>query len=95
MIEQHLKLLGTVMRDRVTGITGMVSSVCFDAYGCVQAILSPRAKDGAPRDSHWFDVKRLEFAGKRIMEAPPHFVTPPGKEIGAAEKPGFRSLPVR
>lgn len=85
-INEHLKLLGSVMRDRVTGIKGMVDSVAFDAYGCVQASLRPPAKeDGTLVDGRWFDIKRLESAGKRIMEPPP-FVEP-GREIGAADKP--------
>ena len=94
MIEAHLKLLGTVMKDRVTGIKGMVESVSFDCYGCVQAVLRPVAnKEGKFPDAHWFDVKRLEPAGKRLMGAPP-FVAP-GKEIGPANKPSFESLPPR
>jgi hypothetical protein len=82
----HLQLLGTTMKDRVTGIKGMVDSISFDAYGCVQASLRPPAnKDGTLTDGRWFDVKRLEPAGKRILPAPP-FVAP-GLEIGAADKP--------
>lgn len=92
MIEAHLKLLGTTMKDRVTGIKGMVESVCFDCYGCVQAALRPPAnKDGTLTDSRWFDVKRLENAGKRIMPLPA-FVDV-GKEIGPASKPAFNSPP--
>lgn len=86
MIREHLQLLGTTMKDRVTGIKGMVDSICFDAYGCVQGSLRPpAAKDGTLPEGRWFDVKRLEPAGKRIMPVP-QFV-PAGKEIGAADKP--------
>ena len=96
MIEQHLKLLGAQMKDKVTGIEGMVDSVSFDAYGCVQATLRAKANDkGEIPQSHWFDVKRLEESGDRIMEAPPHFTTPPGMENGPADKPAFSSLPQR
>lgn len=96
MIEEHLKLLGTTMQDVVTGIKGMVDSVCFDAYGCVQASLrEPVKKDGTLAPGSWFDIKRLKPSGKRIMAAPPHFLTPPGKENGAADKPAFSSLPSR
>lgn len=85
-IEQHLQLLGQNMIDIVTGIEGMVDSVCFDAYGCVQASLRPKVKDdGTLSDGKWFDVKRLKAKGKRIMDAP--FVPKPGHEIGAADKP--------
>lgn len=68
--ERTIALLGTTARDRVTGFTGMVSSVSFDAYGCVQAWLTPEVKDGKMGDGTWFDVKRLEPKGKRKMPAP-------------------------
>src|SRR5690606_16729055 len=87
-VKKHLELLGTVMEDVVTGRKGMVSSVSFDAYGCVQATLQPREQaDGSIPDPWWMDVKRLRSTGERVMPAPPHFITPPGEEIGSAEKP--------
>ena len=93
-VEEHLDLLGTQMKDRVTGYKGMVDSVCFDAYGCVQATLRPRVdKDGKIPDGTWFDVKRLEPAGKRLMDVPPFVTTPPGREAGPASKPAFDSRP--
>jgi len=94
MIEKHLEILGLPMKDRVTGMEGMVSSVSFDAYGCVQGLLTRKIdKDGKKLDSYWFDVKRLEPNGKRIMEIPLHFTTPPGLEAGPADKPTYDSLP--
>jgi len=81
-----IELLGTQQRDKVTGFTGMVSSVCFDAYGCVQAVLTPRVgKDGQIPEGRWFDVSRLEVKGKRTMPAP-SFATY-GLAHGPAEKP--------
>jgi hypothetical protein len=95
-VATHLKLLGTTMQDRVTGIKGMVDAVSFDAYGCIQASLRPRVnKDGKLDDGRWFDVKRLESAGNRVMDVPPYVTTPPGKEIGPADKPAFNALPTR
>ena len=96
MIEQHLKLLGLPMKDRVTGFKGMVDSVSFDVYGCVQASLRPKMNDsGKLPVGHWFDIKRLENDGKQIMVAPPHFTTPPGQETGPADKAALDSLPAR
>ncbi len=96
MIETHLELLGTPMIDIVTGFSGMVDSVAFDAYGCVLATLASSVDEkGEVPESRWFDVKRLRSNGKRIMDVPPHFTTPPGKEIGAATKPQLRQLPKR
>lgn len=87
-IEEHLQLLGTPMKDVVTGFKGMVDSVSFDAYGCVQISLKPKVdKDGNIPDGFWFDAKRLKADGKRLMDVPPHLTTPPGKEPGPADKP--------
>lgn len=96
MIEQHLELLGSQMRDKVTDAKGMVESVTFDAYGCVQALLRCKvtAEGGVPKQ-YWVDIKRLLPDGERIMPVPPHFTTPPGKEAGPADKPAFDSLPGR
>jgi hypothetical protein len=94
VVKESLALLGQSMRDRVTGFTGMVSSVCFDAYGCVQAILTPAiGKDGKIGEGHWFDVKRLEPKGKRLLAAP-HLDVVFGSEAGAAEKPVRHESPL-
>lgn len=96
MIERHLELLGMQAEDIVTGIKGVVDSICFDAYGCVQATIKQKAnKDGKIPEGYWFDVKRLKVTGPRVLDAPPHFTTPPGQEIGAADKPDISSHPTR
>lgn len=59
-MNEYLELLGFKVRDVVTGFSGTVTSVSFDLYGCVQAIVSPEFKDGKIGDSHWFDLKRLK-----------------------------------
>ena len=85
--EQHCQILGLHMRDIVTGIEGMVDSVSFDTYGCVQATLRRKVlEDGKVPESMWFDVKRLQRTDTtRVMEVP---VFPAvGKEQGAADKP--------
>lgn len=70
--QQHLDLLGKTAKDRITGFTGVVSSVCFDLYGCIQAALSPPLdKDGKLVDGRFFDVHRLEVVNeKRVMPVP-------------------------
>ena len=95
-IDAHLSLLGLPMKDKVTDFEGMVDSVSFDVYGCVQACLKPKvASDGKVPGGYWFDVKRLKTTGKRLMEIPPHMTTPPGQEAGPADKPVFTLLPDR
>ena len=89
VINKSLDLLGTVQRDVVTGIEGMVSSVSFDAYGCVQAVLSRKAdKKGDIPDGRWVDVKRLKDPGKdRLMVVPDFNAMDFGEEQGPADKP--------
>jgi hypothetical protein len=87
VIQQHLQLMGLPMKDRVTGFVGVVSSICFDVYGCIQAVLAPPMNDkGELPDSRYFDVKRLVANWDRVMPVF-EFDKPPGKEAGAAEKP--------
>lgn len=72
-MQEHLKLLGWEVKDKVTGFTGVVTHVGLDLYGCVQAIIHSKAyeKDGTQQvaNSTWFDVARLEKIGDRpVME---------------------------
>jgi hypothetical protein len=83
-----MKLLGLKVRDRVTRFEGVVSSVAFDLYGCVVAVVTPglNEKDGKLEDGRWFDVKRLEILNSFPVMTPPTYAEL-GREIGAAEKP--------
>lgn len=87
MIEEALSMLGLKAKDRVTGFAGVVSSVTFDLYGCVQAIVTPAVSaDGKTGESAWFDIKRLETS-ERVMDAPQFVAMKFGTERGAAERP--------
>jgi hypothetical protein len=89
-MKKHIALLGYRVRDKVTGVEGVVASISFDLYGCIQAIVNPGAdKDGKLKDQVWFDVARLELASKKPVMTPPDFdcgIQAEGKQ-GAAEKP--------
>lgn len=90
-IKKHLSLLGLQVKDRVTGFKGIVTSVSFDLYGCVQAIVNPGGlgKDGKLAEQAWFDIARLKVIDdKPVMEVPDFEYGPvaEGKK-GAAEKP--------
>ncbi len=89
MITATIDLLGYRAKDKVTGLEGVVSSVCFDLYGCVQAALTPPAKEGTVPSGHWFDVQRLEVSTVRVM-TPPDFnaraAIPAEYDSGPAEK---------
>jgi len=94
-IKKHLNILGYKCRDRVTGISGVATSVCFDLYGCVQATLNRGLdKDGKPYESFWFDIARLEVADPNPVMLPPDYEfgeVAEGKK-GPAEKPQSRNI---
>lgn len=91
-IQKHLSLLGFRVKDRVTGMSGVVTSISFDLYGCVQAIVHPGlTSDGKPAEQHWFDIARLEAESDSPVMAQPDFDSGPAAEgrKGPAEKPAF------
>ena len=91
LIKDSMAKLGLRGKDRVTGFHGVVSSVNFDLYGCVQVALTPPVDaTGKPVDGAWYDIKRIDFA-ERVMDAPVFEQVAYGAEAGAAEKP--RSMP--
>lgn len=74
-MQRHLALLGWAVKDKVTGFTGTVSTIGFDLYGCVQAIVQPKAvfeSNGTQKldESRWFDVSRLEKIGDEPVMQP-------------------------
>jgi len=61
--------LGAEYRDKVTGFKGICTGFCEYISGCNQALLIPRmGKDGKSPDGGWYDVQRLERAGKKIIK---------------------------
>lgn len=83
MIE-HMKMLGHEVKDIVTGFEGVVTSISFDLYGCVQAIVSPKAKEGEVKDGRWLDTNRLIVTSKSPVMTPPSFTK---ADHGCADKP--------
>lgn len=72
-IENHLGLLGKKAKDSVTGFTGIVSTVSFDLYGCIQAILTPPVTNGVIDQGHYFDVTRLVIIDEKPVMPLPNF----------------------
>ena len=91
-VQKHVQMLGLRVKDKVTGFAGTVSSVSFDLYGCVQAVVQPDVdNDGKPRDGMWCDVARLEVTDTRRSMPVPDFdkgYVADGKK-GPAAKPAF------
>ena len=88
-MKSYMDLMGRRVRDKVTKFEGVVGSVCFDLYGCVQVSITPGVndKDGKLGDQYWFDWKRIEVIDKVPVMPVPQYEKGPGTEIGCAEKP--------
>ena len=87
---RHIELLGFRGKDKVTGFSGVVDTVGFDAYGCIQLSLKPpMCADGTIPQGYWFDVTRIvvDFS-ERVVEMPNFHkgYVAEGRK-GAAEKP--------
>lgn len=96
-MEKHFSLLGMRVEDRVTGLTGVVTSLSFDLYGCIQALLHPGIDSELKiRDLQWLDVVRLKvISNNPVIDRPEYEWTP--KDIstgckGSAEKPLFNKF---
>lgn len=89
---EHINKLGYKVKDKVTGFTGVVTTVAFDLYGCIQVIAVPAAKEGGSLgEGRWFDIGRLEVIGEEPVTKRPTFERYE-KEVasgdkGPAEKP--------
>lgn len=92
--EKHINLLGYRAKDKITGYWGVIESVYFDLYGCIQVSLRPRMNEkGEVSNGYWFDVTRVEILPQERVVSMPNFYdgyTAEGKK-GAADKPNFRA----
>jgi len=90
MIKKNVvKFLGYKVKDKVTGTKGIVTSMSFDLYGCIQAIVT-----NEKNESCWFDISRLKILSNNpVLEIPNYdkgYIAA-GKK-GATEKPEQVSL---
>ena len=72
-IKKHFNLLGYKVKDKVSDFEGVVISVSFDLYGCIQADVRPMGlgKDGKIIVGQWLDVSRLEIVSEQpLMDVP-------------------------
>lgn len=86
----HIDKLGHTATDAVTGFTGVITSVSFDLYGCVQAVVTPKVDEkGETPQGKWFDIVRLKLKAKKKVLPTPDFAKgyiAEGKK-GCADKP--------
>lgn len=60
---------GDVLRDKVTGFTGVVMVCAAYATGCHHyGLQDQNLKDGAPAEWQWLDVSRLEVVKYRAVQ---------------------------
>lgn len=74
----HINLLGLRATDRVTGLTGVITCITFDLYGCIQALLHPGLDaNGELRSQTYFDINRLGLLdAPRAMPVPTFDLAP-------------------
>lgn len=89
MLEKMTLMLGLTVTDKVTGLTGVVTSVALDLYGCATVWITPPA-DKKDLMGNWYDVARcrIDHAIDRAMPVPP-FTTyddPLTYDKGASDK---------
>ena len=91
-MKHHLNLLGYKVKDTVTEFTGVVTTISFDLYGCVQAIVTPGLnEEGKLGEAAWFGTKRLKALSKKpVMELPTFKVV-----AGGQAKPRFPMTPMK
>lgn len=76
LIKKHLDLIGHEVRDKVSDLKGVVISISFDLYGCIQADVRPKDldKEGSLKKGWWLDVSRLVVTSKKPLMEQPNFV---------------------
>lgn len=70
-LQRALDYLGLKAKDKISGLSGVITSVSFDLYGCIQVVLRPQKlnKDGEPLQGSWVDINRLQITSKKpVME---------------------------
>jgi hypothetical protein len=72
-MQEQLKLLGCTVRDRITGLTGVVSSIAFEITGQVSAAVNPKYDDKEEKlpTGIWIAVQRLEWTAAKAVMPPP------------------------
>lgn len=89
-MKKFFDLLGLVGMDRVTGIKGVIESLDFDLYGCVQVLINQGADEsGKMKEKYWMDVRRIKILDANPVMEQPNFEYEYQADVkqGAAGKP--------
>ena len=93
--QKGMDLMGLKVRDKITGYEGVIESICYDLYGCVQACIRPEYVKNEKHElgtAHWFDISRVKVLDKKPVMDVPDFELEPH---GGVEHPEFASKPSR
>lgn len=67
--EGHMIVLGSKVRDKVTGYTGIAVARTEWLNGCVRISVQGKAAKGKlPDDTHWVDIEQVEVISKPAMK---------------------------
>jgi len=93
IMKQHFDLLGKPAKDLVTGFSGVVTSLSFDLYGCIQVVITPESdkKEGI-KDGHWFDVARIKVTKDSPVMNVPDFEKGYVAKVRKGPPPGYERL---
>jgi hypothetical protein len=92
---RHL-LLGKVVRERITGLTGIVVTVSQWLTGCDTAGIQPQEiKDGKPVEIQWFDQTRLELLADQSRAVVDPFAERTVAPVPANNRGGPQPTPTR
>ena len=83
-MEEQTIALGSKGRDKLTGLTGIVTGRTDWQYGCTRYCIEPRElKDGQPIEGSWFDVQRVE-----VLAPPESALATDAEQAGERSGPG-------
>lgn len=78
--ERAFSLLGKKVRDRVSGMSGVLASISFELYDAqMKGVISPPVdKDGKPADGRWMSLSRVEIVSdEQVMPVPSFSIAQP------------------
>ncbi|KKL98923.1 hypothetical protein LCGC14_1819580 [marine sediment metagenome] len=86
-----MELLGLKVEDKVTKQKGIVTSIAYDLYGCIQVSITPEDKGAKGEEALlmiWYDLVRIKVLSKKPVIKVPDFEDMEEEEIqGPAIKP--------
>lgn len=94
--QDHIDLLGKKCRDKVTGLTGLITIMSFDLYGGIHAIVHPGLTLGGKiKDAMLFDIAQLDMLSDDCVIPMPDFLKSgyiEEENKGLAQKPILKKI---